>query len=185
MAESIRDLPRPVPATVYWFHATRVLPNTDFAEGLLPLPSAVPRLIESLGRIGLRPASARAKSFHRDAHKEKMEHPGSWGPFGHLVRDAAFSPIQHHFFRAPEAVVDLGFDLDAFRAATVPCIVKFRATDPRDDVAELALYYAYLAVWRKPADWDCSTTWGGEGRAVPREDIVNVEFLDLDDSMFE
>jgi hypothetical protein len=161
-----RDLPHPVPATVYWFHATRVLPDADFAEGLLPLPLAVPRLLESLGRIGLRPASVRAKSFHRDAHKEKMKHRGSWGPFGHLVRNAAFSPVQNHFFRAPEAVVDLGFDLDAFRAATVPCIVKFRATDPRDDVAELALFYAYLAVWRKPADWDCSTTWGGDGRAA-------------------
>lgn len=27
---------RPIPDIVYWFHATRVLPNTDFAEGLLP-----------------------------------------------------------------------------------------------------------------------------------------------------
>src|SRR5689334_14823082 len=42
------DASRPIPDIVYWFHATRVLPNTDFAEGLLPLPSAVPRLIESL-----------------------------------------------------------------------------------------------------------------------------------------
>jgi hypothetical protein len=174
-----------VPGAVYWFHATRVLPNTDFAEGLLPLPSAVPRLIESFARIGLRPAAARAKSFQRDAHKEKMQHRTSWGPFGHLVRDAAFSPVQNHFLRAPEAVVDLGFDLDAFRVATVPCLVKFRATDPRDDVADLALYYAYLAAWRQPADWDCSTTWGGDGHTVPREDIVKIEFLNLDDALFE
>lgn len=114
-----------------------------------------------------------------------MQHRGSWGPFGHLVKDAAFSPVQNHFFQAPEAVVDLGFDLDAFRTATVPCVVKFRATEPRDDVAELALFYAYLASWGKPADWDCSTTWGGDGQAVPREDIVKVEFLELDDSLFE
>jgi hypothetical protein len=170
---------------VYWFHATRVLPDSDFAEGLLPLPSAVPRLIESLAKIGLRPASARGRSFHRDAHAEKLKHRGSWGPFGHLVKDAALSPVQNHFFQAPEVVVDLGFDLDAFRAVTVPCIVKFRATEPREDVADLALYYAYLASCRQPADWDCSTTWGGDGQAVPPEDILKVEFLTLDDSLFE
>lgn len=101
------------------------------------------------------------------------------------MKEAAFSPIQNHFFRAPEAIVDLGFDLETFGAATVPCIVKFRATDSRDDVAELALYYAYLATWRKPADWDCSTTWSGDGNTVPPEDIVKIEFLDLDDSPFE
>src|SRR5207253_484782 len=134
------DASRPIPDVVYWFHATRVLPKTDFAEGLLPLPAAVRRLIESLEKIGLRPASATTKCFHRDAHVRKMKDRGSWGPFGQLVKDAAFSSLQNHFFRAPEAVVDLGFDLDAFRAATVPCIVKFRATEPREDVAELALY---------------------------------------------
>lgn len=104
-----------------------------------------------------------------------MQNRGSWGPFGHLVKDTAFSAH-------PEAVVDLGFDLDAFRTATVPCIVKLRATEAREDVAELALFYAYLASWSKPADWDCSTTWGGDGQAVPREDIVKVEFLELDAS---
>lgn len=176
------DLPRPIPGAVYWFHATRVLPNTDFAEGLLPLPAAVPRLIESLQKIGLQPAAPSERSFHRQAHEEKMQHETSWGPFGHLVKEAAFSPIQNHFFSAPEAVVDLGFDLDAFRAVTMPCIVKFRATEPRDDVAEPALYYAYLATWRKPADWDCSTTWSGDGNTVPREDIIKIEYLDRDDA---
>jgi hypothetical protein len=92
------DIPIPVPDAVYWFHATRVLPNTDFAEGLLPLPSAVQRLIESLEKVGLRNASAAVRSFHRKNHEKKMGRPGSWGPFGHLVKDAAFSPVQNHFF---------------------------------------------------------------------------------------
>jgi hypothetical protein len=158
----------PVPRVVCWFHATRVLPSTDFAEGLLPLPAAVPRLIGSLERIGLRRAPNIGSSFHAHAHDEKMSHRSSWGSFGHLVRDAAFSPMQNHFFRAPEAVVDLGFDVERFRLATVPCIVKFQATEAREDVAELALYYSYLAAWRQPAHWDCSTTWSG-WRSGPAE----------------
>lgn len=115
------DAPRPIPDIVYWFHATRVLPNTDFGEGLLPLPSAVPRLIESLEKIGLRPASRTEGSLHSDAHVRKMNHRGSWGPFGHLVKDAAFSPIQNHFFQAPEAIVDLGFEVDALPR---PCLAS-------------------------------------------------------------
>jgi hypothetical protein len=175
------DLDPPVPSVVNWFHATRVLPGTEFSEGLLPLPDAVPRLVESLRKIGLQPAPANKSSYQWDIHEQKLQWRGSWGPFGHLVRDAALSPTQNHFFRAPEAVVDLGFDLRAFRAATVPCIVKFRARDPRDDVLTLAFYYAYLSTWRKKADWDCSTTWSGEGRKVPVEDIVRIEFLDTAD----
>jgi hypothetical protein len=103
---------------------------------------------------------------------------GSWGPFGSLVRDATFDGAQNHFFRAPEVVVDLGFDLDAYRAATVPCIVKFRVRDAFEaNLFEQALYYIYLARWGRPAGTDCSTSWGGQGRTVPSEDIVKVEFL--------
>jgi len=137
----------------------------------------VPVLIEALRKYGIRRRS-NAGSFARGAHQRKMEFRGSWGPFGHLVKEASFSSAQDHFFRAPEAVVDLGFDLRAFRAATVPCIVKFRASEPREDVPALALFYAYLAIWGHPADWDCSTTWSGEGTAVPPEDILRIEFLD-------
>jgi hypothetical protein len=169
------DLDPPVPSVVNWFHATRVLPCTDFSEGLLPLPDAVPRLVESLREIGLQPSPANKSSYQRDIHEEKLQWRGSWGPFGHLVRDAALSPTQNHFFRAPEAVVDLGFDRRAFRAATVPCIVKSERVI-HDDVFTLAFYYAYLSTWHKKADWDCSTTWSGEGRKVPVEDIVRIEY---------
>jgi hypothetical protein len=91
-----------VPSVVYWFHATRVLPGARFSEGLLPLPEAVPRLVASLREIELQPAPASERSYQRDAHEEKLEWRGSWGPFGHLVRDAALSGAQNHFFRAPK-----------------------------------------------------------------------------------
>jgi hypothetical protein len=172
------DLEPPAPSVVYWFHATRVLPGASFSEGLLPLPEAVPRLLASLKEIGLQPAPASERSYQRECHEEKLAWRGSWGPFGHLVREAALSNTQNHFFHAPEVVVDLGFDLPAFRAATVPCIVKFRARDSWPDVVMQAFYYAYLSTWRKKADGECSTTWDGEGRTVPAEDIVRVEFLD-------
>jgi hypothetical protein len=161
------DEARPIPDVVYWFHATRVSRDTDFRDGLLPLPAAAARLEQLFG------PSRRSRAF-----KEKMEHRASWGPFGHLVREAAFSPMQNHFFDAPEAVVDLGYDLDAYRRATVPCLVKFRARDGREDVAELALLYCYFATWGQTADWDCSTTWSGEGKAVQREDIIRIDFLE-------
>lgn len=157
----------PVPDVVYWFHATRVLRDTDFRDGLLPLPAAAVRLEQLFG------PSRRSRAF-----AEKVGHRASWGPFGHLVREAAFSPMQNHFFSAPEAVVDLGYDLDTYRGATVPCIVKFRARDSREDVAELALLYCFFATWGQPADWDCSTTWSGDGNAVQREDIIRVDFLE-------
>lgn len=158
---------RPVPDVVYWFHATRVSRDTDFRDGLLPLPAAAARIEQLFG------PSRRSRAF-----REKMEHRASWGPFGHLVREAAFSPMQNHFFKAPEAVVDLGYDLDAYRGATVPCLVKFRARDSREDVAELALLYCYFATWGQPADWDCSTTWSGGGNAVLPEDIIRVDFIE-------
>jgi len=86
------------------------------ATGCFPFRAAATRLEELL-----RP-SRQSRAF-----KEKMEHQSSWGPFGHLVRQAASVRMQNHFFNVPEAVVGLGYDLDAYRTATAPCIVKFRA----------------------------------------------------------
>jgi len=175
---------RPLPATICWFHATRVLPCTNFAEGLLPLNMMVDRLTESLERVGvLRARDREGRYISSYDHAQKIEHGSqSWGPDASLVKDATFDPAQNHFFRAPEAVVDLGFDLATFMAVTVPCIVKFRSsTHISEHAVDHALYYAYLATWDQRAGIDCSWTWSGEGKPVSSGDILSVEFLDAND----
>jgi hypothetical protein len=180
----IQSETRPLPTSVCWFHASRVLPSTDFSEGLLPLNRMVDRLTESIEKAGIRRSrdhEGRYVSSHE--HEQKIEHGSqSWGPDASLVKDATFDPAQNHFFRAPEAVVDLGFDLDAFIAVTVPCIVKFRSSaDISEHLVDHALYYAYLSTWGQRAGIDCSWAWSGEGNLVPAEDILSVEFLDAND----
>ena len=39
------------PATVHWFHATRIPNNTPFEDGILPLVDSLPRILSTLQNI--------------------------------------------------------------------------------------------------------------------------------------
>ena len=67
--------------------------------------------------------------------------------------------------------------VEAFRNATRPCIVKFRSTKPREDVVRVALFYAYSTLWGQEQCIETNTCFAGEGRTIPVEDIVQVEYL--------
>lgn len=171
---------RQTPSEICWFHATRVLRGTTYVEGLLPLHEAKSLLVERLSVIGLRPLGG-AAGFHDFAHEQKLAFTGSLGPHGHLVREASFAAEQNHFLNAPEMIVDLGYDLRAYRKATVPCIVKFRVAEPDEHIVEPALFYVYLTAWGQRAGYDCSWTWSGNGRAVPPANILRVDVLTDDE----
>ena len=90
----------PAPTAVRWFHATRALPGTTFADGLLPTGAALPKMWEALGTCARRWLSDAAwveyqQSFSRAnrrlAAQFRRKHmtPGWEGPFGFLVKDAA------------------------------------------------------------------------------------------------
>src|SRR5208282_3381940 len=89
----------------------------------------------------------------------KANDPMHWGPWGFLVRDAIVQPYSetHDYLKAPEIVEDLSqmivgkknarLLIEKFQERTRPCIVKFRSIAPREDVAQVALYYCYCSIW--------------------------------------
>ena len=49
-----RETVPPIPKVVYWFHATRVRPETDFAEGIQPLGERLPAIKDFLTALAAR-----------------------------------------------------------------------------------------------------------------------------------
>jgi hypothetical protein len=172
----------PTPDIVYWFHATRVQPTTDFAEGLLPLNERVSITRQFLTELAIRNGLKTEASAVMSGNPEKMRHKIHHGPFAYLVRDAILTEneIGHDYLKTPELVEDLVPSLElvaCFQRETTPCIVKFRTSDPRPDTVPVALYYCYLAAWGEPPGIFGNTCYNGEGVAVPANDIVLIEYL--------
>lgn len=179
----------PVTFECYWFHMTRVLPETDYREGLLPLGDKLAELLtlrlEEAGVMRERTPSGDYAST--SAYDEKIQNATrnggrSLGPFGSLLREIAFWPGQNLFLNYPEMIADLHFDLAAFMAKTIPCIVKFHAAaedEEHDNAAQNALLYCYQHVWNRTWEngYDCNSPWNGCGRTVPATDIVRLDFL--------
>jgi hypothetical protein len=188
-----QEIAPPTPPLVYWFHATRVPPGTDFREGLQPLPERLPRIKQLLSTLAdqLDPAKTPLGPWkHPGWHYTlKISSPSEWGPDASLVRDAIIhctSPTRDYLAAGPEIVEDIAamvagdralLLVEAFRNATRPCIVKFRSTKPREDVVQVALFYAYSTLWGQEQCIETNTCFAGEGRTIPVEDIVQVEYL--------
>jgi len=184
----------PTPDLVYWFHATRVPPETDFAEGIQHLTERLPRIKEFLAALAARidqnspeppPGSwTHNGSFHYHLKTSDRLH---WGPFAFLVRDAIVrrGSFTHDYLATPEIVEDLAgmmvgdrapLLIGEFRNATRPCIVKFRSAEPRADVVRVALYYAYSTLWRQEQSIDTNTCFDGGGQTISFSDIVQIEY---------
>jgi hypothetical protein len=190
--------PPPIPATTYWFHATRVLPGTDFRDGIQPFGARIPVMKEFLetlaARIHLSPPREQDpmgpwEEQGRSHHSWKFSNRSDSGPFGFLVRDAIVrrDRLTHDYLAAPELVEDLAGSLagdnaplliDEFRRNTKPCIVKFRSTMPRPDVVEAALFYCYRTSWGQEQCIKMNTNFDGEGQAIPHADIVSIKYCD-------
>jgi hypothetical protein len=161
--------PAPVPRVIHWFHATRVSPGTDFKEGILPLNLILPTLL---------PLRGGPRGFQYELKTRNSMH---WGPYAFLVRDAIVrrDPVTHDYLETPEIVEDYyngGSGTEEFRTNTKPCIVKFRSLERRTDVTKVALSYCYAALWGMGTGLNANTHFDGEGRTVPRSDIIIIEY---------
>jgi hypothetical protein len=192
------DLPEPL--GVRWFHATRALEGTTFAEGLLPTLQALPKLWDCLGRIAERWTSPAewieyqrsfekgdrhfAKQFHRKQEFDEWE-----GPFAFLVRDAALGRHGGHrtFTAMSEAAEDVCGDYEevfghplaaAYRAATRPCLVVFTTPGPHPRTVRAALNYAHREVCGIEHGLSSNWCFAGKGTAVPPDWLDRVEWLD-------
>ena len=184
----------PLPRATCWFHATRVLPQTTFAEGILPLGDMLPRIRTELDELmhdcpeASQPDPIATSSVGNPlALASRMQLAQGQGPDAFLVRQAILEPddSQHRFLEAPEAVEDVAVMLagdraaalmDCFRRATRPCIVKFQTTDPDPEALRAALNYAYNDQWG--VELPCPPyTLGMDGQRVPPTAIAKVEFV--------
>jgi hypothetical protein len=182
----------PIPDVVHWFHATRVPPGTDFSEGIQPLGARLPAiesLVATLAEMGSPLSAAQAESSFQ--YRLKAPDPRFWEPYGFLVRDAIVHPdsATHNYLATPEIIEDLaqaygpGVEMpiiDKFRASTKPCIVKFRSTEPRKYVVEVALFYCHATLWVQGQGLETNTCFDGKAKAVPFSDIIAIEYPDVD-----
>ena len=189
----------PEPDTVRWFHATRALPESTFAEGLLPTTAVLPQIWTTVERLASRwitPSqwqSYRVSFDQGDRHFSaqffrKRVHPDWEGPFGFLVRDSALGRHDCHrdFTRMGEAAADICGDFEQFwgqpmrcalESATRPCLVIFRSAGPYHGAVRAALNYVYHATRHLPCGYSCNTNFDGHGRAVPPSHIEGVCWL--------
>ncbi len=185
----------PIPDVTYWFHATRVPPGTDFAEGIQPLGERLPAIkafLEALAsQLSATPSEPSTWTHRGGFHYSlKAPNPLHWGPFAFLVRDAIVqrASITHDYLATPEIVEDFAgvivgnsapLLIPEFRKVTKPCIVKFRSVEPRGDVVEVALFYSYFTLWGEEQGIDTNTCFDGGGQSIPFSDIVEIEYPDI------
>jgi hypothetical protein len=178
------------PSEVVWFHATRVPPETPFSKtGLLPLKNCLPALRAEVRRIADELNILPEGGFVSPSYCSKLSALEEQGPCAFLLRDAALGRSDSHrnFLKAPEIVEDLALQINgkrfkeiltAYQRITKRCIVSFRSSEPRPDVARRALAYchAFLHGRENPPRWN--TCFCGRGKAVPPSDLLRIEWLD-------
>lgn len=185
------------PARVTWFHATRTAAATAFADGILPLDRALPRIwsfLRSVAGDWVTDAAWSTFQYTLDGRGAPLYHLKTanaihWGPHALLVREAALRPREignHDYLGTPEIVEDIcqcfedrfGRDLHrAYQVATRPCLVHFVSDVPRPDTVPVALAYACAALRNEQLTHWANTCFDGEGRAVTSDQIVRFEFL--------
>jgi hypothetical protein len=191
----------PAPPVIYWFHATRVAPDTTFEDGIQPLSQVLDRVWAFLGSLASAWSSptdwlafrSGMRGQFADQYARKLAYQFNEGPFAFLVRDALLLRDQmganHDFLGIPEIVEDIclcyemmfGYRLRArFSEATKPCVVKFKSRAPRPDALAAALMYVHRKAKGQELERSCNTCYSGEGVAVPPHDIVQVEWPDLE-----
>jgi len=121
-------------------------------------------------------------------YRNRVEQNHDSGPFGLLIREVAIKPEEFEsvdYLKAPESIEDISTSyhkmysedlLELFQENTRPCIVTFADIGQKPDALHKAIYYLYA----KKGNEDliaCNTCFDGEGRIIPPEQIVRVEYL--------
>ena len=185
-----------------FFHATRGVDPKQFRqEGLLPLNRVLDRIWSVL--FGLLGSECSVKAWQDFRLRVETTHPGHyaalyrmktkkpyhWGPYGFLIRDVPLKPrqcgVRDYLGDPPELVQDIclsfredySIDLEKrYRAASRPCLVKFRSScDP--DAVWVALNYLYLSSRGLDLTFDLQYPFDGKGQPVPPDWIEDVEVV--------
>jgi hypothetical protein len=184
-----------------WFHFTRVLPGTNFAEGILPLPLAKERVWEALIDIPSNPQTKCKLNDLREngvpdyQYTQKSSHSLDDGPFAMLIRELAFHPEaigNWDYLALPELVDDIcnGYEKkygesihEEISLGLRKCIVKFKSTERTEyDLIAPTLYYSWIKANDREFDRDVDRSaldygFNGGGTTVPFEAIQRIEFV--------
>ena len=179
-----------------WFHCTRTWGH-GYPDGLLPLSMAGETVWDFLySLVKDRVTEKQWQTFEEDIVPASELYSVRYeagkrddGPYALLVRESARAVAGNYgvdYFELPEHVDNICRGMpgplgDALRteyqAHTRPAIVKFRTDCHGSAELEMALYYVY----RKHYDLDigvpCNCCYDGEGRAIPKGDILDVEYI--------
>lgn len=186
-----------------WFHGTRTLdPGRYERVGLLPLPMVVDWIWTQLGDLVRDNVSSEDwAAFRRSIengggghwaqlYRGRMSHSVDHGPLGELVRDVLLKPRLTRsvdYLGMPETIEDIaieahsafGVDLGSlYKAAAVPCIVKFRTRTYDVGALHTALAYGHV-VLTGASEWSRDVCRGHSmmGQPVAPDDIVAVEVI--------
>jgi hypothetical protein len=185
-------------AGAYCFHGTRVLdPQVFFRRGILPLDAMLEEIWAALREFSELSAQEWATfraSVETDGggddgrrYRFKTGDRIHFGPHGMLVREIFLYPPAGtvDYLGCSEIPQDIawcyqsafGLDLERrFCDASTPCIVKFRSTQRLSEAIDTALWYAFSRL--RSGELPSNTSgYTGEGRAVPAEDVVDVEVV--------
>lgn len=181
---------------ICWFHLTRTLSDNKFHQGILPLGKALELIWKTLLRIFentehyLRLQELKNGGVENYHYQLKTPDPFHWGPYAMLVRETAFRSKEmcnHDYLWLPEIVEDIcnayheAYNIELYDSvlkATSPCIVKFlERTEDGNWCLEPAVYYLYLVTNNEELTIDANTCFDGKGRIIPKENILEIEFL--------
>lgn len=191
----------PIAAATKWFHATRAVPEADFADGLLPTMAALERLWPVLRPLALRWITAEQWDDYRESWDSsdrpfarqfvRKQMVKTWeGPFAFLVRACAVggSDAGHKDFTklGSEALEDICGDFEdlfghslreAYLKATRRCLIVFTTPWCNHDSVRSALFYAYAALHGIEPGFRGNSNFVGSGHAVPREWVQKIDWL--------
>lgn len=184
-----------------WFHLTRTIPNNQFNEGLLPLNLVLENLWEFMFSLQSDLLSKNNWTNFRSLletdnsldsafqYQLKFKDNLHWGPYAMLIREVAFNSNEiknHDYLDVPEIIEDIcnpffekyEFDLlDRFRQATTPCIIKFKTAFSDEEHLGIVINFLYHKHRNIELNMDCNTCFDGEGKIVPFESILKIEYL--------
>ena len=185
---------------VYWFHLTRVYGKFKEKLGILPLNMIIEDIWQFLYSLvktevsinkweEFRKGMSNSRNHFAGLYNMKIKNEYLNGPFGILVKEAAFKPKEignHDYLRIPEIVEDIcicskdiiDFDLeDLYIKNAVACIVKFKALAKADNYLKIALYYLYKKIHNIKMSINSNTCYDNRGKVIPFEDIIKIEYL--------
>lgn len=175
----------------FFFHFTRVMPNTTFEEGLLNYSQMIPKISSLIQMFaGISEFEINNSKIIDCLHFfKKSANESLTGPYGFLIKDDYFFHPDNYpkYLEMPELIEDITkcrfSSISAelmikYKELAKPCIIKFKTLKNDKALLGSALFFLYcLFHGIQPLDnRDCNYNYDGNGISIKREDIVKVLF---------